>query len=93
MRVSLLPNPPNKGPPHSLYMGVPSSLAQASGGTFSPAKLSPVGPSGPNLVPILPESPYRPQHLLLVRFCVMKKSCTPAVLSSDVFSEQGRRAV
>lgn len=34
MRVSFLPNPPNKGPPHSLYKGVPSSLAQASGGVL-----------------------------------------------------------
>lgn len=78
MRVSFLPNPPNKGPPASLYTGVPSSLAQASGS---------------NIMPILPESPYRAQHRLLVRFCVMKKSCSPAVLSSNVFSEQGRRAV
>lgn len=67
-----------RGPPHSLYTGVPSSLAQASGS---------------NIMPILPESPYRAQHRLLVRFCVMKKSCSPAVLSSNVFSEQGRRAV
>ena len=92
MRVSFLPNPPNKGPPAQSVLGGP--LQPPPSLWWGPSHLRSRPLWAPRVsMPILPESPYRAQHLLLVRVCVMKKSCTPAVLSSNVFSEQGRRAV